>query len=130
MVETLCTAAQALLAIGENATAAQILAGNTTIWINFAESDIGLAQGHPMSRMHKRFCDGYRILDVGDIFILRRLISPHAEVTSCQGTLSIRVLGVAVRERFPDFEGFLVCVASFFRVSNLPRDVPDAGAGP
>ena len=45
MVETLCTAAQALLAIGQNASAAQILAGNTTIWINFAESDMEKAFG-------------------------------------------------------------------------------------
>lgn len=40
MVETLCTEAQALLAIGQNASATQVLAGNTTIWINFAESDM------------------------------------------------------------------------------------------
>ena len=45
MVVTLCTADQALLAIGQNASAAQILAGNTTIWINFAESDMEKAFG-------------------------------------------------------------------------------------
>lgn len=45
MVETLCTAAQALLAIGQDASAAQILADNTTIWINFAESDMEKAFG-------------------------------------------------------------------------------------
>jgi len=45
MVETLCTAAQALLAIGQGASAAQILAGNITIWINFAESDMEKAFG-------------------------------------------------------------------------------------
>ncbi|KKL89227.1 hypothetical protein LCGC14_1916810 [marine sediment metagenome] len=45
MVETLCTTAQALLAIGQDASAAQILAGNTTIWINYAESDMEKAFG-------------------------------------------------------------------------------------
>jgi len=43
MVVTLCTAAQALLAIGEDASANQILADNTTIWINYAESDMEMA---------------------------------------------------------------------------------------
>ena len=38
MVETLCTTAQYLLALGANPTAAQILAGNMTIYINYAES--------------------------------------------------------------------------------------------
>lgn len=45
MVVTLCTAPQVLLAIGENASATQILADNTTIWINFAESDMEKAFG-------------------------------------------------------------------------------------
>ena len=42
---TLATTKQVLLAIGQNASAAQILADNTTIWINFAESDIETALG-------------------------------------------------------------------------------------
>lgn len=37
---TLATTAQVLLAIGENATANQILEANTNIWIKFAESDM------------------------------------------------------------------------------------------
>jgi len=45
MTVTLCTAAQALLAIGENASANQILEANTTIWINYAESDMEKAFG-------------------------------------------------------------------------------------
>ena len=45
MTETLCTTAQALLAIGKNASAAQIAAANTTIWINMAESDMEKAFG-------------------------------------------------------------------------------------
>ncbi|KKK70094.1 hypothetical protein LCGC14_2927440 [marine sediment metagenome] len=42
---TLATDAQILLAIGQNASAAQILAGNTTIWIMLAESDMEKAFG-------------------------------------------------------------------------------------
>ena len=45
MTETLCTTAQVLLAIGKNANADQIAAANTTIWINFAESDMEKAFG-------------------------------------------------------------------------------------
>ena len=45
MVITLCTEAQVLLAIGQNASAEQILADNTTIWINYAESDMEKAFG-------------------------------------------------------------------------------------
>ena len=45
MVVTLCTAPQVLLAIGQNASAAQILEANTTIWINYAESDMEKAFG-------------------------------------------------------------------------------------
>ena len=45
MAETLCTAAQALLAIGENAGAAQVLAANTLIWVLMAESDMEKAFG-------------------------------------------------------------------------------------
>lgn len=37
---TLATTAQVLLAIGENASAAQILEANTNIWILYAEADI------------------------------------------------------------------------------------------
>ena len=37
MAYTLCTEAEALLAIGQNAGAAQILTANTTIWVNMAE---------------------------------------------------------------------------------------------
>ena len=37
---TLATSAQVLLAIGENATAAQVLEANTNIWIKMAESDM------------------------------------------------------------------------------------------
>ncbi|MCK5613218.1 hypothetical protein KAR91_65705 [Candidatus Pacearchaeota archaeon] len=37
---TLATTAQVLLAIGENASAAQILEANTNIWILMAESDM------------------------------------------------------------------------------------------
>jgi hypothetical protein len=37
---TLATEAQVLLAIGANASAAQILDTNTTIWLAYAESDI------------------------------------------------------------------------------------------
>ena len=37
---TLATEAQVLLAIGANASAAQILDTNTTIWLGYAESDI------------------------------------------------------------------------------------------
>ena len=49
---TLATTAQVLLAIGENASAAQVLEANTNIWILMAESDmeweakkIGLVEG-------------------------------------------------------------------------------------
>ena len=45
MVETLCTTAQALLAIGQDGSTAQVLEANTTIWINFAESDMEKAFG-------------------------------------------------------------------------------------
>ena len=41
----LATDAQILLAIGENASAAQILGTNTDIWILFAESDMEKAFG-------------------------------------------------------------------------------------
>ena len=37
---TLATTAQVLLAIGENASAAQVLLANTNIWILMAESDM------------------------------------------------------------------------------------------
>ena len=37
---TLATTAQVLLAIGENASANQVLEANTNIWILFAESDM------------------------------------------------------------------------------------------
>ena len=37
---TLATTAEVLLAIGENATATQILEANTNIWIKWAEGDI------------------------------------------------------------------------------------------
>jgi len=40
MVETLCTTAQYTLAVGADPNAAQVLAGNMTIWINYAESDM------------------------------------------------------------------------------------------
>lgn len=42
---TLATTAQVLLAIGENASAAQILEANTNIWILYAESDMEKAFG-------------------------------------------------------------------------------------
>lgn len=42
---TLATTAQVLLAIGENASAAQILEANTNIWILMAESDMEAAAG-------------------------------------------------------------------------------------
>lgn len=42
---TLATTAQVLLAIGQNANAAQILEANTNIWIKMAESDIETALG-------------------------------------------------------------------------------------
>ncbi len=42
---TLATDAQILLAIGENASAAQVLGTNTDIWILFAESDMEKAFG-------------------------------------------------------------------------------------
>jgi hypothetical protein len=42
---TLATTAQVLLAIGQNANAAQILEENTNIWILMAESDIEKAFG-------------------------------------------------------------------------------------
>ena len=45
MVVTLCTADQAILSIGADATADQILEANTTIWINYAESDMEKAFG-------------------------------------------------------------------------------------
>jgi hypothetical protein len=37
---TLCTSAQTLLAIGQNASAAQILEANTNIWTAMAEADM------------------------------------------------------------------------------------------
>ena len=43
---TLASDAQILLAIGENASAAQILATNTDIWILMAESDMEKAFGN------------------------------------------------------------------------------------
>lgn len=42
---TLATTAQVLLAIGENASAAQVLEANTNIWILMAESDMESAFG-------------------------------------------------------------------------------------
>lgn len=42
---TLATTAQVLLAIGQNASAAQILEANTNIWILMAESDMEKAFG-------------------------------------------------------------------------------------
>ncbi len=42
---TLATTAQVLLAIGEDASAAQILEANTNIWIKMAESDMEKAFG-------------------------------------------------------------------------------------
>ena len=42
---TLATTAQVLLAIGENATAAQVLEANTNYWILMAESDMERAFG-------------------------------------------------------------------------------------
>ena len=42
---TLATTAQVLLAIGENASAAQVLEANTNIWILYAESDMEKAFG-------------------------------------------------------------------------------------
>ena len=42
---TLATTAQVLLAIGQNASAAQILEANTNIWIKMAESDMEKAFG-------------------------------------------------------------------------------------
>ena len=42
---TLATSTQVLLAIGENASAAQILEANTNIWIKMAESDMEKAFG-------------------------------------------------------------------------------------
>lgn len=42
---TLATSAQVLLAIGENASATQILEANTNIWIKMAESDIYVESG-------------------------------------------------------------------------------------
>ena len=42
---TLATSAQVLLAIGQNASAEQILEANTNIWILMAESDIEKAFG-------------------------------------------------------------------------------------
>ena len=42
---TLATTAQVLLAIGENASAKQILEANTNFWILFAESDMEKAFG-------------------------------------------------------------------------------------
>lgn len=42
---TLATTAQVLLAIGEGASAAQILETNTNIWILFAESDMEVEAG-------------------------------------------------------------------------------------
>ena len=45
MAETLCTAGQVLLAIGENASATQILAANTLIWVLMAEADMEKAFG-------------------------------------------------------------------------------------
>lgn len=42
---TLATTAQVLLAIGKNATAAQILEANTNIWILMAEADMEKAFG-------------------------------------------------------------------------------------
>ena len=43
---TLATTAQVLLAIGENASAKQILEANTNIWILMAESDMEKAFGN------------------------------------------------------------------------------------
>ena len=43
---TLATTAQVLLAIGENASAKQVLEANTNIWILFAESDMEKAFGN------------------------------------------------------------------------------------
>ena len=43
---TLATTAQVLLAIGENASAAQVLEANTNIWILYAESDMEKAFGN------------------------------------------------------------------------------------
>ena len=45
MVVTLCTEAQVLLAIGENASTVQKTSANVTIWINYAESDMEKAFG-------------------------------------------------------------------------------------
>ena len=42
---TLATTAQVLLAIGENASTAQVLEANTNIWILYAESDMEKAFG-------------------------------------------------------------------------------------
>ena len=42
---TLATTAQVLLAIGQNASAAQVLEANTNIWILMAESDMEAAFG-------------------------------------------------------------------------------------
>lgn len=42
---TLATTAQVLLAIGADASAAQILEANTNIWIKYAESDIYVESG-------------------------------------------------------------------------------------
>ena len=42
---TLATTAQVLLAIGENASATQILEANTNIWILMAESDMEVEAG-------------------------------------------------------------------------------------
>jgi len=46
---TLATTAQVLLAIGENASATQILEANTNIWILYAESDMEKAFGDNIS---------------------------------------------------------------------------------
>lgn len=40
MAYNLCTEAEVLLAIGENASATQVLTANTTIWVNWAEGDM------------------------------------------------------------------------------------------
>jgi len=42
---TLCTSAQALLAIGADANAAQVLEANTNIWTAYAESDMETEAG-------------------------------------------------------------------------------------
>ena len=46
MVYTLCTEAQVLLVIGQDGSTAQVLTANTTIWVNWAESDMEKAFGN------------------------------------------------------------------------------------